>query len=89
MYLVYLLPLFLVVLVALAIFAGPVLAVLLFILFLIGLGGYKFLGRGTDPEHAPASDSPVAGAETSGGKETEGGAWGETWPEQRPGEEAS
>lgn len=88
MYLVYLLPLFLIVLVALAIFAGPVLAVLLFVLFLIGLGAYKFLGRGTDPEHPPAADSPVPGAEATGGKETEGGMWGETWPEQPPGEKS-
>ena len=52
MYLIYLLPLFLIVLVALGIFAGPVLAVILFLLFLVGLGAYKFLARGTDPEHA-------------------------------------
>lgn len=74
MYLIYLLPLFLIVLVALGIFAGPILAVILFILFLIGLGAYKFLGRGTDPEHAPR---PQAG---SAEVEEETGMWGERRP---------
>lgn len=57
MYLVYLLPLFLIVLVALAIFSSPILAVILFAVFLIGLGLYKFLGPGTDPENAPHGDA--------------------------------
>lgn len=83
MYLVYLLPLFLIVVVALAIFAGPVLAVIAFVVFLLALGLYKFIGSGTEPEHAPVGDAPV----TSGREEVEGGIWGEKWPEQRQGGE--
>jgi xanthosine utilization system XapX-like protein len=70
MYLVYLLPLFLVVLVALAIFAPPVLAVLVFVAFLIGLGAYKFLTPGT--EHAPRAETTQ--------NEEETGIWGERRP---------
>jgi hypothetical protein len=91
MYLVYLLPLLLIVLLALVIFTGPVIAVLAFVLLLVALGGYKFLGRGTEPEHAPASQAPAGGAQVGGGgsNEAEGGMWGEKWPEQRQGEEPS
>lgn len=72
MYLVYLLPLSLIVVVALAIFAPPLLAVLVFVGFLFALGGYKFLGRGTEPEHAPRGDV--------GAGEEETGMWGERRP---------
>lgn len=90
MYLVYLLPVFLIVLVALAIFAGPLLAVIAFVLLLIALGAYKFLGGGTDPEHTSPRETPAAGTQvTSGPEETEGGIWGERWPEGRQGEEPS
>jgi hypothetical protein len=92
MYLVYLLPLLLIVLVALAIFTGPAIAVVLFVLFLIGLGAYKFLARGTDPEHAPPpgeatppADGPRPATGGSGPSEEDTGLWGETWPEQREG----
>jgi hypothetical protein len=73
MYLVYLLPLFLIVVVALAIFAGPALAVILFVGLLLALGAYKFLGRGTDPEHAPRP-------EATSSEEEETGIWGERRP---------
>jgi hypothetical protein len=90
MYLVYLLPLFLIVLVALAIFAGPILAVIIFIAFLVGLGLYKFFGPGTDPEHAPENAAPAGGPRVTGGREeAEGGIWGEKWPERRQGQEPS
>jgi hypothetical protein len=94
MYLVYLLPLFLIVVVALAIFAPPLLAVIIFVGFLAALGAHKFLGRGTDPEHAPKESAPPANAPgaatTATGSSEEGtGLWGETWPEQREGEEPS
>jgi hypothetical protein len=92
MYLVYLLPLLLIVIVALTIFTGPVIAAIIFVLCLIGLGAYKFLGRGTDPEHArppkksmqPAS-GPGTAASASDSSEEDTGMWGETWPEQREG----
>lgn len=90
MYLVYLLPLLLIAVVALAIFAGPLLAVIVFVFFLIALGAYKFAGPGTDPEHASSSEAPVGDANvTSGREEAEGGVWGERWPEQRQGQEPS
>lgn len=73
MYLVYLLPLFLVVLVAMAIFAPPLFAVVVFVAFLAGLGAFKFLGRGTEPEHAPRS-------ETTPSEDKETGMWGERRP---------
>lgn len=92
MYLIYLLPLFLLVLVALAIFTGPVIAVIIFVFFLLGLGAYKFLGRGTEPEHAsppketaPPANGPGQAGAASDSSEEEAGLWGETWPEQREG----
>jgi len=86
MYFVYLLPLFLVVVVVLAIFAGPLLAVLAFLALLIGLAAYKFLGPGTEPEHLPPGEAPAAGTEArSGREETDGGVWGERWPERHQG----
>jgi hypothetical protein len=86
----YILPLMVILLICLAIFFSPILAVILFALFLLGLGAYKFLGRGTDPEHAPPSEAPAAGTRvTSGSEEAEGGMWGEKWPEHRQGEEPS
>lgn len=86
----YILPLVVILLICLSIFFSPILAVIIFALFLIGLGAYKFLGRGTDPEHAPASEAPAAGTPAASGREeAEGGMWGEKWPEQRRGEEAS
>jgi hypothetical protein len=72
MYLIYLLPLFLIVGLALGIFAGPALAVIVFVGLLLALGGYKFLGRGTEPEHAPRPET------TSSEEET--GIWGERRP---------
>lgn len=72
MYLVYLLPLFLIVIV-LAIFAPPLLAAVVFVAFLVGLGAFKFLGRGTDPEHTPR---PEVGSDD----EKETGMWGERRP---------
>ena len=89
MNLVYLLPLFLIVLV-LAIFTGPLIAAFVFVAFLIGLGAFKFFGPGTEPEHAPPGEAPGAGTQvTSGREEAEGGVWGEKWPEQSQREEPS
>jgi hypothetical protein len=88
MYLVYLLPLFLVVLIALAFFTGPVIAVILFVLFLVGLGAYKFFGPGTVPEHEPAPDRAAGPAAANAAEraprddDDETGPWGETWPER-------
>jgi len=88
MYLVYLLPILLIVIVAMAIFAGPVLAVVAAVLFMVGLGVYKFLGPGTEPEHGQPPDQAAAPARPGGrpattdSEEEDTGAWGETWPEQ-------
>ena len=92
MYLVYLLPVFLIVVVALAIFAPPLLAVIVFVAFLAALGFYKFSNRTSDPDSAP-SDHAVAAADSGAGPqrapdgrqaedEESTGAWGESWPEQ-------
>lgn len=74
----YVIPLFVILLICLAIFFSPILAVILFVLFLIGLGGYKFLGPGTDPEHAPAGEAPGGGDQATSRREgAESGIWGE------------
>jgi hypothetical protein len=86
MYLVYLLPLLLIVIVALAIFTGPILAVIVFALFLVGLGLYKFFGPGTDPEHERVDQGPATGSPVTSRREeveSDTGIWGEEWPEQR------
>jgi hypothetical protein len=88
----YVVPLVFVVLFALAIFFSPILAVVLLVVFLIGLGIFKFLGPGTQPEHAPRPNQTSRRAnapEAAGSGEEEGGLWGETWPEQGQGEEPS
>lgn len=85
----YLIPLIAILLIALAIFFSPIFAVLLMILFLLGLGAYKFLARGTEPERAPASEAPGGGTPATNHHESGGGAWGEKWPEQRQSEEPS
>jgi hypothetical protein len=92
MHLIYLLPLLLIVVVALAIFAPPLLAVIVFVAFLAALGFYKFSSRTADPDSAP-SDRVVAASEDGSGaerasesgrptNEEEHGAWGESWPEK-------
>jgi hypothetical protein len=88
----YILPLTVILLIALAIFFSPLFAVIIVVLFLIGLGAYKFLGRGTDPEHAPPPKETTPPSHAPGGARTaesnseEGtGLWGERWPEQGEG----
>jgi hypothetical protein len=75
--------------ICLAIFFSPILAVLLAVIFLIGLGVYKFLGPGTEPERAAppnqAATRPDARSEAGtaeSGEEESTGPWGETWPEK-------
>jgi hypothetical protein len=91
----YVLPLIAILLIALAIFFSPILAVVLFVVFLLGLGAFKFFGPGTEPEHAPPpqeTSPPAHGpgrANTAGSRsEEDTGLWGERWPEQRGDEEA-
>ena len=74
----YIIPLALILLIALEIFFGPIAAVVVLVVFLAGLGLYKFLGPGTEPEHKPTSEVPAVGErKTSGREEIEGGVWGE------------
>jgi len=73
----YYLPLIVILLIALAIFFSPIFAVVLFVLFVIGIGAYKFLGRGGGPQPAPSAQAEA--------NEEETGMWGE----RRPGEESS
>jgi len=92
MYLIYLLPLLLIVAVALAIFAPPLLAAIVFVAFLAALGFYKFASRTADPDSAPSDRVVAASEDGSGAKrasesgtptnEEEHGAWGENWPEK-------
>jgi hypothetical protein len=80
----YILFLLVVLLICLAIFFSPIFAVVLAALFLVALGVYKFLGPGTEPEHAP----PRAQVDRTHDDE-DSGLWGEQWPEQRHGSESS
>lgn len=86
----YVISLVVILLIALAIFFSPLLSVIILVLFLLALGIYKFLGPGTEPEHASPQETPAAGKPvTSGHEEVEGGMWGEKWPERHEGREPS
>ena len=77
-------PLLVILLIALAIFLSPILAVILLVVFLLGLGLYKFLGPGTEPEHAPIGETPAAGEPVLSKHEAaERGMWGEKRPEEQ------
>jgi hypothetical protein len=85
----YLIPFLVILVIALAIFFSPILAVILMFVFLLGLGAFKFLGRGVDPEHAPPpkqstppAEAPGAATSSSEDPDEETGPWGETWPEK-------
>jgi hypothetical protein len=90
----YFIPLIVILVLALAILFSPILAAILAVLFLIGLGAYKFFGPGVDPEHAPppqTSTGPANAPDAAPGSSADenAGPWGETWPEQRQSEEPS
>jgi hypothetical protein len=83
----YVIPLILILLVALGILFGPLAAVVVLVLFLIGLGLYKFFGPGTEPEHKPTGEVAAVGERQGSSRDDiEGGVWGEKRPEH---EEAS
>jgi hypothetical protein len=86
----YVVPIVLILLIAIGIFFGPLLAVILLVLALLALGAFKFLGGGAEPESAPSPDlaSRPPGGTTMRSDEEEGGAWGETWPEEREEEQS-
>ena len=70
--------------VGVGILAGPLFAVIVLALFLIGLGLYKFFGPGTEPEHKPSGAVPAVGERQGSARDdVEGGVWGE----KRQGEE--
>jgi hypothetical protein len=84
----YFMALIVILLIALAIFFSPIFAVGLMVVFLIGLGLYKFLGPGTEPEHAPLSEAPAGGGPVTSKREaTEHGMWGEKRPDEQAGGE--
>lgn len=79
----YLIPLILLLLLAVGILFGPILAVIVLVVFLVGLGIYKFFGPGTEPEHKPTGQATAAGEpQASRREDIEGGVWGEKRPEQ-------
>ncbi|HXS33875.1 MAG TPA: hypothetical protein VN758_08910 [Solirubrobacterales bacterium] len=85
----YFISLIVILLIALAIFFSPIFAVILMVVFLLGLGAYKFFGPGTEPEHAPVSAAPAGGVPVTSKREAaERGMWGEKQPEEE-GEETS
>jgi hypothetical protein len=80
----YFLGLIVILLIALAIFFSPIFALVLMVLFLVGLGAYKFLAGGTESEHLPASEAPAGGGPVRGKHEAaERGMWGEKRPEEQ------
>jgi hypothetical protein len=85
----YFIPLVLLIMLSIGILFGPILAVIVLVLFLLGLGLYKFFGPGTEPEHAPLSEAPAAGGApvTSKREATEHGMWGEKRPDEQAGGE--
>jgi hypothetical protein len=86
----YFIALVVVLLIALAIFFSPLFSVILLVLFLIGLGLYKFFGPGTEPEHASPEQTPATGKPVrSGREEVRAGIWGEKGHDQREGQEPS
>jgi hypothetical protein len=90
----YVVPLFIIVLIAIGILFSPIASIVLLFLGLIVIGALKFAGR-TEPETAPPpkagsppANAPGARTTPSGrGKEERGGLWGEVWPEERSGAE--
>jgi hypothetical protein len=84
----YVLPFVVILLIALAIFFSPLLAVILLVVALAGIGGVKYFGGSSavEPENAPATkgqaDVPTP-SESPAREKHEGGIWGETWPEER------
>jgi len=84
----YFIGLIVILLIALAIFFSPIFAVVLMVVFLLGLGLYKFFGPGTEPEHAPPSEAPAGGAPVTSKRDaTEHGMWGEKRPDEQAGGE--
>jgi hypothetical protein len=78
----YLIPLLLILLVGVGILAGPLFAMIVLVVFLVGLGFYKFFGPGTEPEHKPTSEVPAVGERKGTSRDDiEGGVWGEKRPE--------
>lgn len=74
----YVIPLIVVLLVAVGILFGPILALIVLVVFLLGLGLYKFFGPGTEPEHKPTGETTAVGEpQASGREDVEGGVWGE------------
>jgi hypothetical protein len=68
----YVIPPALIVLTALAIFFSPLLAVILFVVFLLGLCTYQFLGRDAEAQRMPTTEAQADEGETG------------MWSEQRP-----
>ncbi|MDX6625476.1 MAG: hypothetical protein QOE56_465 [Solirubrobacterales bacterium] len=84
----YVIPLLVVVLICLAIFFSPILAVILLVVALIGIGAFKYFGGDVDPENAspPLESSPAQspGQHFTTDPDPEGektGLWGERRPE--------
>ena len=85
----YVLPLLFVVLICLAIFFSPILAVILLVVGLIGIGAFKYFGGdAVDPENAgpaeTASPTRSPGKHFTADPDPEGertGLWGERRPE--------
>jgi len=92
----YVVPILLLALLAIGIFFGPLLAVILLVIGVIAFGGLKFFSPSVAPETAPPPPQTAPPANAPGGaatrprtdEEGEGGLWGETWPEEREEEQS-
>jgi hypothetical protein len=87
----YAIPLIVLALIAIGFFFSPLLAVILLALALLAIGAVKYLGGSSvvDPESSPTATRGQADVpeppKSPGREESKGGAWGETWPEEREG----
>jgi hypothetical protein len=87
----YVIPILVLALLAIGIFFGPLLAVILLAIGVIVFGGLKFFSPNVasesappPPQTAPPANAPGAAAtRPRTDEEGEGGLWGETWPEER------
>lgn len=85
----YVIPLLFIVLIAIGIFFGPLLAVILLVVGVIVFGGLKFFSPNVEPESAapPPQAARPANAPSASRESQDGGLWGEHWPEESAEEE--
>jgi disulfide bond formation protein DsbB len=80
---VYFIPFLVILIIALAIFFSPLLAVILLVVALLGIGGTKYFGGASVVDQENPHDVEPRVEQPPQEEESTGGIWGETWPEER------